>query len=60
MYSHGQRTVDVEAPPQSIPVRIIFIKELLNFHRLEDVDWEASSQRYIQSNVMEINTQCLT
>ena len=60
MYSHGQRTVDVEALPQSIPVRIIFIKESLNLHGLGNIDWEASSQRYIQSNVMEINTQCLT
>ena len=39
MYSHGQITVDVEAPPQSISVRIIFIKESLNLHGLENIDW---------------------
>ena len=51
MYSHGQRTVDVEALPQSIPVRIIFIKESLNLHRLEITE---STVRLI--DVMEINT----
>ena len=51
MYSHRQRTVGVAALPQSIPVRIIFIKESLNLHRLEITE---STVRLI--DVMEINT----
>ena len=47
MYSHGQRTVDVEALPQSIPVRIIFIKESLNLHGLENSDWEVPGQQSV-------------
>ena len=38
MYPHGQIAVDTKALPQSIPVRIIFIKEPLNLHRLENID----------------------
>ena len=47
MYPHGQIAVDVEALPQSIPVRIIFTKESLNLHGLENIDWEVPGQQSI-------------
>lgn len=48
MYLYRQTAVDVIALPQSVPVRIIFVKESLNLHRLENIDLKMPSQQFIQ------------